>query len=74
MLLSSFRYAIGRRSYFVSEVIDMFNKYKSDLEDWQVKQIIEEVKIEFNLCVETRTLLGDALNHREWEKFIKDNA
>lgn len=51
----------------------MFNKHKNDLEDWQVKQIIEEVKIEFNLCVETKTLLGDSFNHREWEQFIKDN-
>jgi hypothetical protein len=73
LLLCSFRYALGRRSYVVSEVIEIFNKHKDDLEEFQRNQIVREVEAEFNVCVELKVPLGDSINHREWEQFIKDN-
>jgi len=72
MLLNSVRYALGRRSYVVGEVCDWVRDYRKHLAPEQIDQIAKEVRHELDLCSARGGHLGMEMDHRTWEKLVRD--
>lgn len=73
MLLSTVRYAMGRRSYIVGTACDMVLQYRHSLRPEQIEQIAREVDAELRLRMQAlggRTL-GDDMDHREWSRLVE---
>lgn len=64
--LAAFRYALGRRSYIVSEVIEWIEKYWDEIAVQTKKIIIEEVEQAVML-----SCAGDECDQKSWEMFLE---
>ena len=47
LILCSFRYALGRRSYIVQEISDLIVRYIDEIQPWVKEKIIKEVEDSF---------------------------
>lgn len=70
MLLSTVRYAMGRKSYMPALTISLFHKYRSALTKNQQDQLVREVAIEVQLHENLGRTLGDSVHHRKWSNFV----
>lgn len=71
-ILSTLRYAMGRRSYMPSLSRELFHKYKHLLTKYQVDQIYTEVATEIERCERLNTTLGGSWDHEGWKQFMAD--
>lgn len=62
----AFRYALGRRSYMVSDVCDLIKKYANS-PGMPKDQIIREVRLEASLGS-----IGDSCDHEEWISLVSE--
>lgn len=71
MLMSAVRYALGRRSYIVSEACSWVRQYRHGLTDYQLLQIKREVKEELDRRAELGLRCGDAMDHEQWTGLVR---
>lgn len=67
----AFRYALGRQTYCVKEVIDYLKEHLMLVEDWQKRRFISEIE----WAIETNHY-GMEMDKREWlefKEFIESN-
>lgn len=69
-LICSLRYAMGRRSAVVSDVIESIDKHFSVLPRHQQLQIIKEIVIELRLAEDGNKTLGDPMDHKAWRNAV----
>lgn len=72
MLLCTVRYAMGRRSYVVSEAVDLVLKSRQCLTGLQLDQIREEVSHELKICEDAGKTLGHKMDHEEWQRLVAE--
>lgn len=70
-IISTLRYAMGRRSYVVFESQCLFHKYKSLLAPWQIRTVYNIVAAEIYLSESKGKILGDKMDHARWRAFLK---
>ena len=70
IIICAVRYALGRRSYIVSEVCQYVANKKTDLSKNCIKCIIRDIEEEFKLYRELGRTLGDYCDERCWEKLL----
>lgn len=71
MLMSTIRYAMGRRSYMPSLSIEFVERYRSYLTDQQFKQLLDEVRSEIARYEAFNSRLGDVIDHETWKNFVE---
>lgn len=64
--LAAFRYALGRRSYIVSEVVDWIIKNWSEISQETLQIIVNETEQAVMMAS-----CGEEADHREWERFLE---
>lgn len=72
MLICTVRYAMGRASYITSLTADLYQKYKEALTVQQRLQIAREIQIAVGLAVKDGRLLGDSIDHANWQRLAED--
>jgi hypothetical protein len=72
MILSTLRYAMGRRSYITSLVPELVIQYQDVLEVQQLRQIQQEVVEELRKYNEVGRTMGDKCDDDGWFKFVLD--
>lgn len=65
LLFSALRYAIGRRTYIVSDTCDTIRKHASCLSAQDRRQFIEEIETEGRLGC-----LGDECDQADWRELV----
>ena len=71
MLLSTFRYSLGRSTYMTSYCVNLFDAYAQHLTESQRHQIVKEVKREVEAQESVGRTLGMQCDHDNWRKFIE---
>jgi len=66
IILESFRYCLGRRSYAVSNCVDRILKYWKNITDNTKKLILKEIRTSIDLGS-----AGDECDIFEWEKVLR---
>jgi len=66
LLISSFRYALGRRTYIVSQIVEYLKEDWEVLSEWQQKQIKGDIEhaIEHDIA-------GDPCDIEHWKKVLE---
>lgn len=67
MLLSTIRYAMGRRTYITALCADYATRYGRYLTEEQRMQIVNDIKDEFAAGRD----MGDSCDRTEWERAIE---
>lgn len=70
-LLSSLRYAMGRRSYITSLTAELVAKHFDMLTPAQREQVIQEIMTELDRRTAIGQTLGDACDHEMWWKTVE---
>jgi len=70
-LTCTLRYALGRSSYIVSDVINLLTKYECCLEPWQFEGMIREIRNELSRCERNKMFCGMEMDHNAWRKFVE---
>lgn len=70
-LISSLRYAMGRRSYITSLTAELVATHFDMLTPAQREQVIEEIANELDTCERMGQTLGDAMDHELWGKTVE---
>ena len=68
LIICSFRYALGRRTYVVDDVIDLIIKYESKLGDWIKERICYEISYELER--KGYTGLGMEMDKEAWIELL----
>jgi len=68
MLLSTFRYSFGRRSYITSSCYFLLEDYGRVLLEQQLLQIAEEIEKELEMYHQRGKTMGDKCDEEQWEK------
>ncbi len=68
LVFCSFRYALGRKTYIVNDVVDLIIKYKDQLSLNTIELIILET---FEAIQEGEGSAGMQMDVNEWEKVLK---
>lgn len=71
MLLSTTRYALGRRSYITSTVGDLVRAYHAGLTLQQLRQIRDEIRSALEEREIRSETLGDSCDHDGWWQTIR---
>jgi hypothetical protein len=69
LLMSTIRYAMGRRSYITGLAPDLVIKYWDGLDSGQLKQIAREIREEIAGCEAAGSTLGMQMDHDGWIKY-----
>lgn len=72
MLMSTIRYAMGRRDYMPSLCSDLIQKYHSALTAPQLKQIKDEIQEELLKYERFGKTLGDKTDDNSWRALAND--
>ena len=72
MIVSTVRYALGRRSYIVAETADIVRTYFPLFTVAQVEQLTKEIKEALKLAEGRGEHLGMAMDHDTWTSLVKD--
>lgn len=72
MLLSTFRYSLGRSTYITGVCVDLFKRYKFALTDMQQKQIVDEVRREISSADLSGRTVGMVCDHDIWRAFVEE--
>jgi hypothetical protein len=72
MVMSTVRYSMGRRSGIVASVRDIVQwcKVNNHLQEWQLKQIAEEIMKELERTRKEVTYLGDKCDDEIWREIV----
>ena len=67
MLISAERYSCGRRTYIVGSTAQYIRSLKSQLSDWCIKVILQDLADSF-----LRNQVGDSQDAQEWRKVVEE--
>lgn len=70
MLMSTLRYAMGRRSYITGSTAGLIKKYAYTLNEGQLQQVQKEVIEEIQRANALGHTLGDQMDEDMWRAFI----
>jgi hypothetical protein len=72
MLVSSVRYAMGRRSYIVGQTCDMVRRYRDYLKPTEIQVIARDIGEELDRAKRMNETLGMEMDHKEWVKLLEE--
>ena len=72
MLICAVQYALGRRTYIVSDTVEYVLARKDDLSDWCKRTIARDIKEKIRECFRQESLVGDECDHREWVRLLNE--
>lgn len=70
LLSCSVRYALGRRSYVVSEVADLCLKYAAELSEAQRGVIVKDIREALKAAESYGVHVGMAMDHEVWQNCL----
>jgi hypothetical protein len=71
LLMSTIRYAMGRRSYMPGLAMDLVAKYRKYITPEQLNQIYDEISEEVKKYSAFGGTLGDPSDHQSWVDFVQ---
>ena len=72
MLVSSVRYAMGRKTYVVGETCDIVRRYRKHLREDQAMIIVRDIQRELDMVERMDFTLGHDQDHRQWKRLVVD--
>ena len=66
LYLCSLRYAMGRRSYIVGDIVDLYSRVAPHLTRPQREQVASEIREELRRAAQTGSTLGHDIDHADW--------
>jgi hypothetical protein len=72
LVIAAVRYALGRRSYIVSETCDLVRAYVKQASEDVVQVIAKDIQMDLQRAEAIGTTVGDPCDDKEWRKLLKD--